>query len=200
MTEGPCLKFVLDVYDREIERYGGPESIIAAERLFCADSQAVAELVQLKRTQTLKLDPTVLAVLSTDDLLAALGLDESTRLQWYRESATLRKESDASYREKSRQLRALLGDPGTLQTLPGGKQAADVLARRRVRLEMVRQQLSEAVEKHMLTQPLFKIYGSFVHMHCNRLLGIDRPAEIEVLELLLRSYIGLAQSPISRDS
>jgi len=47
MREGPCQKFTFDVYEREIERYGGPVGIEAAKQFFCADSTTVVEMLAL---------------------------------------------------------------------------------------------------------------------------------------------------------
>src|SRR5215208_487104 len=44
VDDGWCHRVALDTYEREVERYGGPEQIDPAERAFAADSQAVADL------------------------------------------------------------------------------------------------------------------------------------------------------------
>ena len=74
----------LDTYEREVERYGGPESIDRAERAFAADSQAVADLLRLRARGRLRLERTLLAVTSLDLLLQGLGLPAAERLAWAR--------------------------------------------------------------------------------------------------------------------
>lgn len=196
MSEGPCLKFTFDVYDREIERYGGPAGILAAEALFGADSRAVVDLLHLLRTQKVQVDRVVLAVLSIDDLLTQLGLIQALRLQWYRDHVPLHPESGREYRQKSRQLRSLLGRPDALSIVPGGEMVEPILAARRATVARVSQLLSEAMAQRTVSQPLPGLYRSFVHMHCNRLLGVDRATEQGALELLLRTQEGLARAPL----
>lgn len=42
MSDGLCLKFVFDTYERELERYGGLAGMAAAETVFSADSRYAA--------------------------------------------------------------------------------------------------------------------------------------------------------------
>ncbi|HLG60503.1 MAG TPA: lantibiotic dehydratase [Ktedonosporobacter sp.] len=196
MTEGSCLKFVFDVYDREIERYGGPQGIHAAEAFFCADSAAVAEMLYLRRKNILQLDTTTLAVLSTNELLAGLALSPEQRLKWCREVVSASKASGPAYRQRSVTLRSLLGDPDYLQKLPGGEQLAAILAARNTCLAVVAHCLSELAAQHALFQLPENIYRNFVHMHYNRLHGSDPARERQVLELLLRTLAGLEKAPL----
>jgi lantibiotic biosynthesis protein len=41
-----------------------------------------------------------------------------------------------------------------------------------------------------------EVLASFTHMHCNRLLGLDRAAERRVLGLLERTRESLARAPV----
>jgi thiopeptide-type bacteriocin biosynthesis protein len=197
MLEGPCHKFMFDVYDREIERYGGLSGISAAEAFFCADSRAVADLLHLLQTQKRKMDRQVLAILSIDDLLAQLGLTQAMRLQWYRDHVSLHPESGVIYRQKSRQLRSLLSELNAFSAIPGSETIEPIFVTRQAALVQVSQLLSTAESQKTLSQPLAQLYRSFVHMHCNRLLGVDHVSEKEVLELLLRTYIGLEYAPLA---
>src|SRR5262249_31783008 len=88
MSDGLCLQFVMDTYEQEIERFGGPEGMAAAEALFAADSVAAAELTGIFRQKLWLHDQTSLLALSIDDLLAGLGFGEADRLRWYREHAS----------------------------------------------------------------------------------------------------------------
>lgn len=138
-----------------------------------------------------------LAVLSTDDLLAGLGLSPEERLQWYRKVVPAQKKaSGALYREKGSQLRSLLGNPRILDQIPGGATLASILAARRARLALVALLLDQAAARGALARPASTIYHSYVHMHCNRFWGIDRTAEQQTLQLLLRTRVGLERSSI----
>src|SRR5207247_10635736 len=99
VRDGLCSRFCLDAYEREVERYGGPAGMTVAEAVFAADSPAVAQLVQVARA-TDTLDRTTLVVLSTDDLLAGLGLNRQQRLAWYRERVAATSASAKEYRQR----------------------------------------------------------------------------------------------------
>lgn len=198
MTRGTCLKYTFDTYDREIERYGGLEGIALAETLFGADSRAVAELLALlTQTRTIELDKMLLAVYSADDLLASLGVDAPARLRYYRQRVRDRHQAGSSYRQKSAQLRSLLGKPGaTLPALPGGSAMLEVLATRRATLVPVAAELGALTSHPSLSRSLAEVYSSYLHMHWNRLLGTDHAAEEEALGLLLRTSESLERAPL----
>jgi len=201
MGDGLCLRFCFDTYDRELERYGGVAGTAAAEALFAADSRAVAELLYLDQQGSLGIDRTTLAVLSIDDLLAGLGLTEAERLEWYRDRVVSRHETGPDYRQRKGTLRSLLGDPRRLPTESGGEAVAHTFAARRAALAPVAQRLGESAERGELGQPRAIRDRSFVHLHCNRLLGSlgeGGATEEQALGLLLRTREGLDRAPLRR--
>jgi thiopeptide-type bacteriocin biosynthesis protein len=198
MGDGLCLRFCFDTYDREVERYGGVAGTAAAEALFAADSRAVAELLYLDQQRSLGMDRTTLAVLSIDDLLASLGLTEANRLKWYRDRVVSRHETGPEYRQRKKILRALLGNPQKVQTESGGEAIEQAFAARQAGLAPVARRLGELAERGELGQPRAMLYRSFVHMHCNRLLGSEQATEEQVLGLLLRTREGLDRAPLQR--
>jgi thiopeptide-type bacteriocin biosynthesis protein len=190
-----CLRFGFDTYDREIERYGGPAAVEIAEDLFAADSQAVSGLLRLVQDRSLRLERILLAVLTSDDLLAGLGVSEEDRAAWYRQ-AVPRHEASAEYQQHKSLLRPLLACVGDHLEVPQCDQAASVLASRRAELERARERFAALADEGSLTKPVLTVCGSFVHMHCNRLLGTDPIAERTVLGLLRRTREGLAKAPL----
>jgi thiopeptide-type bacteriocin biosynthesis protein len=198
MSEGLCLRFCFDTYDREVERYGGEAGTAAAEALFAADSRAVAQLLYLDQQRSLQMDRTTLAILSIDDLLADLGLSEPNRLRWYKDQVVSRHETGPEYRQRKKALRLLLGDPRQLLAKPGGGAVAGAFATRREAFAPLVQRLDAFMEQGELGQPKSKLFQSFVHMHCNRLLGIGQATEEQALGLLLRAREGLDKAPLQR--
>jgi thiopeptide-type bacteriocin biosynthesis protein len=198
MSEGLCLRFCFDTYDREVERYGGEAGTAAAEALFAADSRAVAQLLYLNQQRSLQMDRTTLAILSIDNLLAGLSLSETDRLQWYKDQVVSRHETGPEYRQRKKALRLLLGDPRQLLAEPGGEALARVFAARRAALAPIVGRLDESMERGALGQPKSKLYQSFVHLHCNRLLGSGSATEQQLIGLLLRTREGLAKAPLQR--
>jgi thiopeptide-type bacteriocin biosynthesis protein len=196
MRDGVCLRFCFDTYEREVERYGGVAGTTAAEALFAADSHAVAELLYLSQQRLLGIDRTTLAILSIDDLLARLGLAEPERLQLYQEYVASRNETGPEYRQRKEALRSLLSDPTCLSVEPGGGAVAEVFAARQRVLASVARRLEALAQRGELGQPRNRLCQSFVHMHCNRLLGSGRSAERMVMGLLLRTREGLKRAPL----
>ena len=194
---GLVTRLCFDTYERELERFGGPAGTEAAESIFCADSQAVLEFLQLSRDRVLQMDLTALAVLSIDDLLAGLGAGEAERTEWYRERAGPPTAVGDEYRRRKHSLRSLLGDPEEMRSQPGGDALARTLAARRHVLEEVGRRLAEMEAAGLLFLPKSKLFSSYVHLHCNRLLGVDRAAEEQALGLLARTRNGLSRAPLS---
>jgi thiopeptide-type bacteriocin biosynthesis protein len=191
ITGGQCHKFAFDTYDREIERYGGPEATAASEALFAADSQLVVDLLACAP----HLDQTLLAVITIDGLLGALGLENGQRLAWLKEKVTSRKEVAEEYRGMRPSLVTALCDPGQL-----GAPIVEALSERTSAIAPIVERLAEIESTQGLTQPLSNIYESYLHMHCNR-FGIDPARERRLLGLLLRARETIAHLPavISQD-
>jgi thiopeptide-type bacteriocin biosynthesis protein len=183
---GKCQKFAFDTYEREVERYGGSEAIEVAERLFAVDSRAVTELLACAA----RIDRVTLAVISVDALLGALGLgDEAARLEWLKQTVGSRKEVSDEYRKKRDRLILGLRDPAEF-----GPTVAGVLEGRRAALAPIAARLATLQSQGVLTEPLSKLYESYVHMHCNRLCT-DPAMERRVLGLLMRAREAVAHGP-----
>jgi thiopeptide-type bacteriocin biosynthesis protein len=195
LNEGLCTRLCLDTYDREVERFGGMAGTMAAEAIFGADSRAVIEMLRLSRGGLLELDMTSLAVLSIDNLLAGLGASEVERVAWYRERVASRTTAGEEYRRRKEVLRRLLGDSEQVRAQPGGDALVRALATRTDRVVAIRQRLDTLIVAGDLAQPKSRLYSSYVHLHCNRLLAGDRSAEEQVLGLLARTRYGLTQAP-----
>ncbi|MEV0390024.1 lantibiotic dehydratase [Nonomuraea sp. NPDC050643] len=173
ISAGACRTFAFDTYEREIERYGGVNAMPAAEGVFTADSPAVAGLLALSRSRGFPYDPTTVAALSVDDLLDGLGLDVEQRTRFYRDGVSPSPDGGREYRERARELRRLLRDPGALAATPHDRALMSLLTTRRQALPPAR--------------PSPDVCRSHVHLHCNRLLGAGHALEHRVLELLRRT-------------
>ncbi|MEV5974864.1 lantibiotic dehydratase [Streptomyces sp. NPDC051921] len=180
LADGHVSRFTFDVYDREVERYGGLFGMDVTERLYSADSSAVLDLLSLDRTGESPLDRTGLALLSVDDLLAGLGLSEAERLRFYRRAAPAERLAGAEYRIRKAELCDLLRSPPP-------RLIGDVLARRRPHLADAADRLADLHRHGRLGKTLPELCHSYVHLHCNRLLGADRAAENTALDLLRRT-------------
>jgi thiopeptide-type bacteriocin biosynthesis protein len=195
LTDGLITRLCFDTYEREVERFGGPAGVAAAEDLFHADSEAVIDMLRLSRGGLLDLDLSSLAIISIDDLLASLGANEAERLVWYRQRMTSRNLAGEEYRKRKDTLRRLLGDPEQVRARTGGDALARVLVARRNELARIRDRLDALESAGELLQPKSMLFRSYVHLHCNRLFASDRSAEEQILALLERTRNGLSRAP-----
>ena len=127
---------VLQTYERELERYGGPEATAIWEMLSCADSRAVRGLLRSTGSAVRsELDRLELGVVSVADLLASLtGHDPVERARWAQGLAGEAAAGGALFRERKLRLRALAQacDDGSWNELGGSwVHVGEVLARRR---------------------------------------------------------------------
>jgi thiopeptide-type bacteriocin biosynthesis protein len=196
MRRGLCQRFGFDSYERELHRYGGVAGTDTAEAVFAADSQFVAEILHLIQDRMVKLDRTILAMIGIDTLLSDVGLSTADRLKWYQSSSHLRAEVGAEYRLRKGAFRAALGMEHFIQAQFGGHALERAIARRHDLLAATAPRLEQLFASCEITQSKSTILASYVHMHCNRLLGIELVHERRVLGLLLRSREGLARAPV----
>ncbi|MFJ5921002.1 lantibiotic dehydratase [Kitasatospora sp. NPDC092948] len=161
-------RLVLDSYEPEVERYGGPAAMAAAERAFEADSLACLAQLDLLRGGGLRLDRTVLAAANYVDLAHRFGEPEHF-LRHYASTGRIRTAS--AVREEARLVIDPDGHWHHLRTLPGGPELLAVWERRAAAVEQYRARLGSVPDG------LDTALGSLLHMHHNRLLGIDSTAE-----------------------
>jgi len=198
LDAGEAWKLQTDTYDREIERYGGPEGMAAAEDLFRIDSEAALDLVRacpgdagpdLRWRMGLK---------AVDGLLAGMGFDLGTRLGILGPArAGLARELgagpgvDHKLGERFRGLRAGLEDlvSGAAQTAPPERPGLAILAGRDARLGPVLAGLARAEAGGRLSHSRAELALSFTHLFLNRLLRTaQRSQEFVLYDFLARLY------------
>ncbi|WP_280469483.1 lantibiotic dehydratase, partial [Nocardia brasiliensis] len=197
VTDGYCRRVSVDTYDQEVERYGGPAGTAVAEDLFAADSAAVLELLALVDRRVVTLDRTLLGMVTVDDLVTAFDMTEAERIDLYRNGVLERRATADEYRRENATFRSLLGDRRWLASRPGGSAVAEILDRRRIHLRAAVSQLDLLADRGELTRSRPELVRSFVHMHCNRLLGCGHPPEQRVLGLLWRTRESLRHAPVA---
>jgi thiopeptide-type bacteriocin biosynthesis protein len=181
ISSAVCQRFAIDTYDRELDRFGGPHGLAAAEDFFCADSAAVSELLASPA-----LEPLPTAVMTVDAILHGLGLSKQQRAIWCAARSGPRSESGADYREWKRLLRPVLARETAPQPLD------ELLARLRTAGARLHTATTGLHDKGCLSRAPADLHGSLVHLHLNRLLGADHATERRVYGLLERLQHGLA--------
>jgi len=198
-TDGRLRKLQLDTYEREIERYGGPEGIELAERVFQADSESVLEILEmLEEGDAGAGERWRLAFRGIDALVDDFGFAPPERLalvgaarreygKEFRVDENVKRGLGDRFRKESKSLELLL-DPAREEESPLAPGLA-VLRRRSERLAPLIRDLEASAKDGRLTQPLASIARSYVHMHVNRMLrSAQRAQEFVLYDFLARVY------------
>jgi lantibiotic biosynthesis protein len=171
--------FVLDTYDREIERYGGVDVMSLAEKVFASDSRTVAAWLGEKRVNRLSVNLETLAVHSTIDLLGEFASTRDGQMSLLEAFVDTK-----AHQQEFREQRALLTDVEVTKT---GRVAKGLDDRRDSLREYV-QVLQQAQDIGRLTNPYESVALSVLHIHLNRLL---RPTRDEEKKIVTLAYLTL---------
>lgn len=189
-------------YEREVERYGGPEGMALAEAIYTADTLACLDLLELERRGELGRSRRELALLLGErcaDLLGLTGLRRESYYrfawEWTRELGTWDEDDlaglEARYEAQAAAFGELLGsetsrDP---ESLWGGAEAARVvetfLGRVAPRIEQVLAGRAEG----KIRQHVSYLGWSYTHLTCNR-LGLPPRVEAILRFLMHRHHRG----------
>jgi thiopeptide-type bacteriocin biosynthesis protein len=125
-------RVTLDTYEREVERYGGAEGIMLAERLFHADSDAVLELIERLQPGDAGSDERWrLTLRGLDQLLEDLTFDLDTKVSILeaaragfaaelRSNPALRRQLGEKFRKERVALGRVLDPTWGMPTVPSG--------------------------------------------------------------------------------
>jgi len=198
---GLIWRMQIDTYDREIERYGGPDAIALAEEIFHADSTAVLAIVSHYIGNAGTNARWLLTLRSVDQMLTDFGLTTSSKHEFVRrrlEGAlpeNLAKDFKRYVSEKYRKERKEIESVMTTGLDPAGEFGPGLSA-----FQLRSEGIVQAVERLRtleqdgeLCRPLPAILPSFTHMNINRMLKTDlRLQESTAYDFLRRYYEWLA--------
>ncbi|MGG1329662.1 lantibiotic dehydratase [Bacillus tropicus] len=181
--EGILQNIDISTYEREVERYGGPELIDMAESLFHYDSKCVSELLFLTRVEGTKLELDEIATVSVIHYLECFGLSFKDQLDWFNRMV--------SYKDYVKEFRGnrntfmQIGNSNEqwlkLRGFENGSEILSILEKRRESVYAFIEMMKHVDQKQMLYNSVEDILGSIIHLHLNRLLGIDRPREAKIM-------------------
>ncbi|AWI32712.1 bacteriocin biosynthesis protein [Streptomyces tirandamycinicus] len=174
--EGLIQRVQWDTDTPEIGRYGTGQALEAAERFFAADSAAaLAQLVLPLRDS----DRPAVTAASIVDIATILLASPAAGWAWLTEN--LQRNTGAAAPRDVRALAVSLTDPDPARTalreLPRGRDVATVWSLRRAALTEYRQALEASGTDPAIVLP------SLLHMHHNRVAGVDADAEATCLRL-----------------
>jgi thiopeptide-type bacteriocin biosynthesis protein len=205
LDDGRIGRLVLQTYKRETDRYGGPAGIELAERIFQADSEAVAEIAAAYVGDEGAAARWRLALRGADMMLddAGVGFEdkrvvvEQSRSFYgarFRPDRPLTRAVGDRFRKERASLDALFedrlapdGHPSRRQALSGPLgPGLSALLRRSDKTRPLFAELRARERAGELTQSLVLMASSYVHMHLNRMLRADALAH----ELVLYDFLG----------
>lgn len=211
LKDGRVWRVDLGTYDREIVRYGGPEGMLLAERLFREDSDATIKLMHPAVANPTGDARWLLTLLGIDLLLEGAGCEVGAKLALMKRlregfAAELKVDKPLTvllgrkYRDTSGAIAALLDRKiGENDVLAFG---LDVLRERSDRLAPVLDELQSLVRHRRLSVSPEDWMTSVIHLHVNRMLqAAHRAQELVLYDLLTRHYesqIGRARQAQAR--
>ncbi|WP_394838009.1 lantibiotic dehydratase [Pendulispora rubella] len=196
LASGAIAKLTLDTYEPETGRYGGPQAIAIAERMFAADSEAALAAVEGSDDDSSIDARWRWALWGTHMALRDAGFDDASRhalaqrgrdayAAEHRLDANARKTLAARYRLERARIERLLeghGDPALAPLLP-------LLEQRSRTWRPAWSELRALHDAGRLETPLDDMAMSLVHMHINRVIRADaRAHEMVIYDFLLRTY------------
>ena len=196
LAESRVWKVEFDTYQREIERYGGPQGFVQCEKLFCRDSEAVIRLLEKLSSEDLLGRSWECAALGIDALLDDFNLKVDQRLHFATGMASglaaefaPSKEHGIKLGMKYRALRTRLSEIlDATGTDPVLLFARDVFAERSSAFAPTIAELGALDGKEMLSVSLQQLAISIIHMFVNRLMASEQRAHEFVLYDFLRRH------------
>lgn len=199
LVAGAVRRLQVDTYFPEVNRYGGAEAIELAERIFCADSDAVLSLLELMSDTQAWSRRWEASLVGVDMLLSDLELDMPFRVQLLvhmraqfgseRELGThdLWKAVGARYRRERARVEAMLGQRDGEDAF--SQKVREIIADRSQRVRPIVQELREMEREKAFVQPVVNLIPNFCHMYMNRLQrSAFREHELVIYDFLIRGY------------
>ncbi|WP_242257949.1 lantibiotic dehydratase [Streptococcus thoraltensis] len=164
----------ISTYDREIERYGGLKRIFLVEEIFCLDTEIVINSLSLIRQKRLDLTPEDLAIIFNYIYLKSFFKDDNKKIIQFLEFACP-DHVDSQNRDKNRN--TVLIDSYIIKGY-----LIDLLPE----LSKLRRKLKELSDSciHLSDDCTYVIYDSVIHVHNNRLFGIEREKETKTYAII----------------
>lgn len=183
-------EYTINIYERELERYGGAIPFDYVEKFFCLDSMYITEVLSTKRTEEMNEQ---LVVMSNIFILNIFDNSYERQLNLFENYMTnlnnYKKEFKKSMKEYI-MICKLLNDYIPLKKLKFKNSGGidEVIQLLNSRNEMLKQyiiKLHELDKQGGLANTIDDIIFSILHMHCNRFRG-NRIFETKTLELTYR--------------
>lgn len=190
-------------YQREVQRYGGPEGMPLAEAIYTADTLACLDLLELERHERLGRSRRELALLLGEHCADLLKLSGERResfyrfaWDWAREMGTWDAEDlqrlETRYQAQAASFQELLEGETSRHppALWGGSEAAEVVAAFLERVRPLFEQVLALRQDGTIRQHVAYLGWSYTHLLCNR-LGLSPTVEAILRYLMHRHHRGV---------
>ncbi|WPC43329.1 lantibiotic dehydratase [Clostridium sp. JS66] len=188
--DGIISDYNLSCYDREIERYGGVNLIDSAENVFFKDSLVVENILREKKLGNITLEIQKIAMISMIHYMNNFKYEYNDQLQWLN-SIIESKEHRDEFKENRKEYMNLCNDYNNWENLRKRKDGDLILNILNIRNEAVREYRDRVEKETQLTNTNENILAGIIHLHCNRLLGVDRELERKLMALTRHTLYAL---------
>ena len=173
IKEGLISSVCLDVYNREIVRYGGPNLIDFAEDVFFTDSLFVANIISLRRSKQLNLSLNFIAVASIINFMDEMKLGYKIQNEIFinRFNRNSFKELFQKNRKIFMQVGNTADDWSELKEMEGGQCLYGLFKIRKEKINAFADKMNTLDLEDKLYNSKLNIVLSIIHMFCNRLYG-----------------------------
>ncbi|PEY41353.1 hypothetical protein CN354_05945 [Bacillus cereus] len=181
-SKGLLTSFNVDTYEREIERYGGEKTIHLAEKVFCLDSKLVSEMIYLKRFLKKRISYEQIGVLNIIDILKNFGftLEEGLNLLDkrvnFKDYVTEFRNERKNYMEIAKKVQEQ-----NIKNIHDLNDIEQLIAERGKALKEYSNRVEDVIKGDELNNIKEKIVASLIHMHINRLIGVEREHEYKLM-------------------
>lgn len=173
---------VCDTYIPEINRYGGEKCIEKVEDVFCSNSLMNLNLLESNRNHDYNFDLESLYIISSYKILLNMGLDDELILKFLN-NYNYGKRSNKEFKVINSKIGYLLNGESGIQRLEDMKNGMKLLTIFDFDSKVYRIYFDSLKENNNITNQ-YQAITSILHMHFNRLIGINRG-----LEFKLTSYL-----------
>lgn len=180
ITSGHLAHFGFYTYEKEIERYGGPDAILLAEEIFCADSLICLSL--LRNKENLKLPLHALGAIGIMNFLKGFYPTIDEQLGCF--SSFSEKRLLSGFREHTQKALEITLNLLYTNESPPSEGFLPIWKEQLHELQMLTQRFERLVSTNKWNQK-HSIVHSIVHMHCNRLFGINPEKEKEAIAIAM---------------
>ncbi|PFO21810.1 hypothetical protein COJ79_05790 [Bacillus thuringiensis] len=182
---GIINRVTFDTYDPEIERYGGAIAMEKAEKIFYLDSLISLELIRKKRFENFSVSKDILAFINVNHYMKFFKSDLTEQIEWldkrieYKEFLKEFRENRDEYLNYFKKF--VVEDTSSLTV--DESQLINLLIIRENALAEYVEYIRLLEQQGILYSNIDNILDSLIHLHLNRLIGINREYETKVLTL-----------------